>query len=185
MGLFCKVSEKELLNIRNQIFLNKGIPALKLNGFEQSPFSTGWYGKDDSGDYSYELCRLSKSLHLHMLFVDIIKGDKWIQIRLNIFNLKPRLKSIEKIKGVDGLQYHLPPNSLTQMRLRIDDYEGMPLFRMKDHKLKSFYSKSGLEKRSKELRDLIEQDLTNIDSFVNRWHELHEPNAVDWEGNKI
>ena len=94
MGLFYRVSEKELLNIRNQIFLNKGIPALKQNGFEQSPFSTGWYGKDDSGDYSYELCRLSKSLHMHMLFVDIIKGDKWIQIKLNIFNLKLKVSQL-------------------------------------------------------------------------------------------
>lgn len=54
-----------------------------------------------------------------------------------------------------------------------------------EHKIKSFYSKSGLEKRTEELGRLIEQDLMNIDSFVKRWHELHQANIVDWEGNLI
>lgn len=26
--------------------------------------------------------------------------------------------------------------------------------------------------------------MENIDDFVKRWHELHEPNVVDWEGNR-
>ena len=69
------------------------------------------------------------------------------------------------------------------MRLRVDDFKGMPLFNFTEHKLKSFNSKRMLEKRMEELGDLIEQDLLNIDSFINKWHELHEPNVTDWEGN--
>lgn len=53
------------------------------------------------------------------------------------------------------------------------------------HKLKSFYTKLGLENRIQELGNLIEKDCSNIDHFVKRWHELHTPNITDWEGNVI
>ncbi len=187
MGLFYKISDKELLEIRNKIFLERGIPALKKNGFKSSPFSGAWYGQYDRniGGYSYEFCRLSQNLELEYIDTLIVRGDKWIKIFLNIFKLIPKIETLNQLQGLDGIKYDLPPNSLSKMRLRIDDYEGMPLFRTKDYKLKSFYSESGLKKRSKELGELIEQDLTNIDSFVKRWHELHKPNVVDWEGNKI
>lgn len=184
MGLFYSMSDKKLLEIRNKIFNEKGIPALEKNEFKQSPFSTSWYGKDDLGGYSYEFCRLSKTSHLQLLFVDIIKGDRWIQMHLNIFKLLPELNSIAQLQGLSGLQYHLPPNSLGKMRLRIDDYKGIPLFRTKEHRLKSFNTENGLKLRVRQLEKLIEKDLQNIDSFIERWHELHQPNLTDWEGNK-
>ena len=83
----------------------------------------------------------------------------------------------------EGIKLGLPPNSLTKMRLRIDDYEGVPLFRTKEHKLGKYYSKGGFDKEVSKLRDLVHEDLTNIDGFVKKWHEQHEPNVVDWEGN--
>jgi hypothetical protein len=90
MGFFYKKTDKELLLIRNNIFLEKAIPVLKENGFEQSLFSTSWYGKNNLGDYSYELCRLSKNNHLEMIITHISSGDKWVKIFLNIFQLVPR-----------------------------------------------------------------------------------------------
>jgi hypothetical protein len=189
MGLFYKISDKELLKIRKQIFLDKGIPALKKNGFKQSPLSTAWFGKNNLGDYTFELCRRSKESYLEMIVTHISKGDRWIKIFLNIFKLSPVLKSMEQLNSVDGLQYHLPPNSITKMELRWDDIKGMPLldyhFMFGGHKLRSFHTKAGFSQRVKELSNRIEKDMTNIDTFVNRWHELHEPNVVDWEGNKI
>ena len=185
MGLFYKASDKELLKIRNKIFLESGIPALKKNGFIESPFPNSWYGKDDIGGYTYELCRLSNNSHLEIITALIVKGDIWIQIYLNIFELHPQLKSLKELRTVDGIKFDLPPNSLTKMWLRVDDYKGMPLFRAKEHKIKSFHSESGLDSRVKELSSLIEKDLTNIDSFVGKWHELHQPNETDWKGNKL
>lgn len=189
MGLFYKISDKELLKIRNKIFLESGIPALKNNSFEKSPFSTAWFGKNNLGDYTYELCRVSQGSRLEIIVTHISKGDNWIKIFLNIFELKPKLNSLEHLKGVDGLQYHLPPNSLTKMRLHIDDIKGIPLFNYHfmfgGHKIQSSNSESGVKRSIKKLSNLIEKDLTNIDSFVKRWHELHQPNVTDWEGNKL
>ena len=54
-----------------------------------------------------------------------------------------------------------------------------------EHKIGKYCTKRGFNKEVLRLGDLIEQDMTNIDSFVNRWHELHKPNVVNWEGNKI
>lgn len=187
MGLFYKVSEKELLLIRDRIFLDKCLPALKKNGFGKSPFSTAWFGKNNLGDFTYELCRVRKGSILEIVVTHISKGDQWIKVFLNIFKLSPDLKSIEQLQGVDGLQYHLPPNSLTKMRLRSDDIKGMPLldyhFMFGGHKIRSYHTKTGYDRQIRELSKRIEKDLDNIDFFVERWHELHELNLTDWEGN--
>lgn len=189
MGLFYKVSEKELFEVRNKIFLEKGIPALKKNGFEQSPFSTAWFGKNNLGDLTYELCRVRKDSILEIVVTHISKGDQWIKVFLNIFKLSPDFRSLEQLQGVDGLQYHLPPNSLTKMRLRSDDIKGMPLldyhFMFGGHKIRSYHTKIGYDREIRELSKRIEKDLTNIDSFVERWHKLHQPNLTDWQGNRI
>lgn len=186
MGLFYKVSEKELLLIRNRIFLDNCLPALKKNGFEKSPFSTAWFGKNNLGDFTYELCRVRKGSTLEIVVTHISKGDKWIKVFLNIFKISPDLKSIEQLQGVDGLQYHLPPNSLTKMRLRSDDIKGMPLldyhYMFGGHKIRSYQTKTGFNRQIRELSKRIEKDLYNIDFFVERWHELHEPQlGVEWD----
>jgi hypothetical protein len=185
MGIFFKVSDNKLLEVRNKVFRENGIPALEKNGFRRSPFSTAWFGKDDIGGFTYDMCRLSANSRLETVQTLIARGDRWIQIYLNIFELHPQVTSLEQLKGVDGLQYELPPNSLTRMRLRVDDFKGMPLFNFVEHKLKSFSSESGLNKSAEALGSLIEKDLTNIDSFIKRWHELHQINITDWTGNKM
>ncbi|WP_337043133.1 hypothetical protein [Emticicia sp. 17c] len=187
MALFYKVSDKEFLTIKHKIFKEVGIPALEKNRFVKSPFSGIWFGEYDRNinGYSYELCRLSNQHYLEIISVDIVKGDEWIQIRLNIFELKPNNNSLKELNGVDGIQFHLPPNSITKMRLRIDDFKGMPLFRFVEHKIGTYYTKNGFESEVEKLRKLIKKDMTNIDHFVKRWHELHTPLVTDWKGNKI
>jgi hypothetical protein len=188
MSIFYRATEKELLNHRNRIFLEKGLPALKKNGFYKSPFSTGWFGKDNLRSYSYELCRLKPISQLEIIKVHIARGDIWIKIHLNVFILHPLIVSIDQLNDVDGLQFHLMPNNITEMRLRSDDYKGPPIFYMlfcKEHKLGRYLTKSGLESRVKELGDLIEEDMKDIDRFVIRWHELHKPLKTDWEGKRV
>lgn len=187
MALFYKVSDKELLTIKHKIFKEGGIPALEKNGFTKSPFSGIWFGEYDSNirGYSYELCRLSNQRYLEIISVDIVKGDKWIQIHLNIFELKPNINSLKELSGIDGMQFHLAPNNRTSMRLRIDDFKGMPLLRFVEHKIGPYYTKNGFEQEVEKLRELIKKDMTNIDEFVKRWHELHTPLVTDWKGNKI
>ncbi len=189
MGLFLKMSDKKLLEIRNHIFIDKGIPALKKNGFIQSPFPSDWFGRNNLNDYMYTLCRISTTSHLEMITTHISRGDIWIKIFLNIFQISPTPSSIEELMGLDGLKYSLPPNSLTRMRLRMDDRRTIPLFSYDSmfggHRLKSFYSEQGLKQRAEQLGKLIEKDMTNIDSFIKRWHEIHRPNVTDWDGNLL
>jgi hypothetical protein len=185
MGLLYSVSEKELLEIRNKIFVTDGIPALYRNNFEKSPFTNHWYGKNNLGDYTYELCRLSEHSHLEIITTHISKGDSWIKIFLNIFQLNPDIKSLKNLKNIDGIQFDLPPNSITKMRLRIDDFKYMPLFNFVEHRIKFYYSKNSFNRRKEELSKLIGKDLSNIDSFVKRWHEIHKPIITTWEGNQI
>jgi hypothetical protein len=188
MSLLFKKSEKELLSIRNSIFKEVGIPALEKKGFIKSPFSTSWFGRNNLGDYTYEFCRLSKDSILEIITIHISKGDKSIKIFLNIFKLLPEIKSIENLNNYDGLHYDLPPNSLSEMRLRDDDYKGPPLFYMlfcPEHKIGKYYTQNGFDRKVKKLSELIKKDMTNIDAFVKKWHELHQINQTDWEGNKL
>ncbi len=182
-------SEHKQLKIRNEIFLTKGVPALQEKGFKKSPFSSAWYGKDDSGDYIYELCKLTNDSILQMMTVEIVEEDKWIKLFLNIFNLQPDVKNILDLEGCNGLKYHLPPNSFSKMRLRVDDIKGIPLFNYQfmfgGHQLKSFNSETTMKRRIIELENIIEKDLTNLESFIKKWYEIYHVNIVDWEGNLV
>lgn len=189
MSLFYRASPNELLQIRNKIFSDFGLPALKRNGFQKSPFSTAWFGKNENIGYSYELCRLTNHTKLEIISVHIVRGDSWIQISLNVFELHPHLDSLNDLKDVDGLQFHLPPNSVSNMRLKSDDIVGPPIlsynYMFKNHKLKSYYTKTGLMKRAEELGKIIHDDLNDIDNFVKRWHKIHQPLKTSWEGKHV
>jgi hypothetical protein len=185
MKLFYRASAKEILEARNGIFVKKGIPALQKNGFRKSPFSTAWFGRNNLGSFSYELCRLTEKSVLQIINVQIVRGDRWVQCYLNMFRLTPHLASLDPLNGLDGLHFGLPPNSISRMRLRSDDYKGIPLFYLlfgKMHKIGAYYSKRGFRGRLKALGELIEKDMLNIDSFNKRWYELHQPATVTWEG---
>lgn len=74
------------------------------------------------------------------------------------------------------------------MRLRSDDYKGPPLFYIlffPEHKLGKFNNKTSFSKEVLKLSRLIRKDMENIDSFIKRWHEIHTPNIIDWEGNPV
>lgn len=185
MVKFYKVSEKDLLVVRNKIFTEVGIPALEENGFCKSPFSGSWFGKNNLGDFTYELCRVSNKSHLEIILTHISKGDVWVKIYLNIFELHPVVNNCDQLNNSDGIKFSLPPNNLSRMRLRIDDFNGIPLFRTIEHKIGSFHTKNGFEKQVLKLKELIKADMTNIDKFVSRWHELHAVNKTDWEGNLL
>jgi len=78
MGDSFKISAKELLITRNNIFVDYGIPELEKNGYVKSPFKTSWFGEYDSNirGYSYELCKLTNHNHLHDITVNILKEHK-------------------------------------------------------------------------------------------------------------
>jgi hypothetical protein len=158
---------------------------LERNGFMRGPYKAMRFGEYDAGARVYDLCRLTANSHLEIITAYISKKDRWIQIFLNIFELKPPPESMEQLRALDCIQFYLPPNSITKMRLRLDDFKGMPLFRTVEHKIKSYYTKMGFRKRVAQLGELIGKDLNNIDSFVTRWHELHQPGITNWEGKEI
>lgn len=188
MGIVYKVPPKELLDIRNKIVLEIAIPALSKKGFSKSPFSTSVYGRNNLQDFSYELCRLTTNSQLEIIEIYIARGDRWIKFNINIFKLFPFTELIEHLNNADGLQFKLPPNSITEMRLRSDDIKGPPLFNlnyMSGHRLKRFYTKSGLTYSIKRLTKIIETDLNDIEHFVKRWHKIHFPMKTTWTGHQV
>ena len=165
MRLLYTVPDRDLLLIRNDIIKETCIPELRMKDFLQSPFSTSWFGKNNLGDYSYEFCRLSKNSVIEILLVHINKGDSWIKFLLNVFKLSPKLDDIEQLRGVDGLKFHLPPNSLTRMRLRSDEYKVPPFFYMlfyPEHKIGRSYTKIGFDREVQELEKLIKKDMIKL-----------------------
>ena len=186
MKIFYKVSDKQLLKDKNDIFKEIGVLALKKNGFVLSPFKTSWNGQFNKSinGYIYALCRLKDRKYLEIIDVYISSEDRWIKIYLNIFKLSPELKLLNELSENEGTKFGTSPNNLTRMRIRSDDYKGPPLFYMlflPEHKIAKFYTKSGYENALKKLKNLIQSDMENIENFVKRWHELHKPNLTDWE----
>jgi hypothetical protein len=178
-----KLSPKELVELRNSIFLDSGLPALERNGFSKSPYATAWYGKDNHRGYSYELCRLRKDSILEILTVYIVYGESWIQEHLNAFHLSPRPPSLSELAGLDGLNFHLPPNS--KGRTRLAPPRGVLLAGFPQHKLRSFLTEAGLGRRTAQLGKLLQKDLGNIDSFFTRWYADNQPPITDWQGKTL
>lgn len=189
MGLFVTTTDKELLEIRKKIFLKSGLPLLEESGYKKSPFSTANFGKDNSGSYFFELCKLTEESRLHIVSVNINSGDKYIQIRLNAFQLDTDIKDLNQLKQVNGIQYCLPPNSLTNMRLHVDDFKGIPLFNFdfnfRNHQLTKFFTKSGLQKSVKKLSKRIEKDLKYFKKYEHRWFHLFTPLKTTVEGKIV
>jgi len=189
MGLFYSATEKEIYAVRRKIFTDKGIQLLSQNGFEQSPFSGACFGRYDNRLHTYDFCRLRDNSILQQVTVHISRGDKWIQISLNIFQLDKTINSLQQMKNVDGMKFYLPPNSISNMRLHVDDFKGMPLFNydfmFREHKLKCFWTKSGFKKSVKRLEQRIVSDLTNFEKYVSRWHKLFKPLKTTIEGDII
>ena len=183
MGIFYKATNKELREIRNNIFLDKALPLLLRQGFSVSPFSTSWFGKDDNGGYTYELCRIKQPTELQVLTIYICMGDSWIQEHLNIFSVIPSIETLEELRGTAGLQFHLPPNRNSLVRLSKPDgwfFKGQP-----QHRIKRYYTKAGFRKRCMSLEQRILIDLGNIEPYIERWHAMHSPRKSDWNGNAV
>lgn len=184
------ISDKEHLTTRSTILKEYGIPELEKNGYVKSPFKTSWFGQYDPNirGYSYELCKLTNENQLHIITLTVLRGEKRIKIDLNIFELHEKINSISDLKECDGIHFHLPPNDSTRMQLRSDDYKGPPLFYMlflPEYKIGKYTTQGSFEKQLNKLRELVKKDMTNIDSFVKRWHELHKPNVANKEGNIV
>lgn len=188
MNIIYSPSNKELLNIKNKVVLDIAIPLLLKEGFSRSPFSTAWFGRNNLNDFDYELCRLAANSNLEVVRMYVAREDKWIQISLNIFELDPTPGSITELDNIDGLQFRLPPNSSTEIRLRSDDIKGPPIFRLKymtGHKLKPFLTRAGLERSIIHLTNILKSDIENFDKFIKRWHELNKPLKTNWMGHQV
>lgn len=183
MSIFYKVSDSELVKFRNEVFKERGIPALNRAGFVKSPFSTAWFGRDNTGGFSYEFCRLGEDSRLDMVWVYIVRGDRWVQEHLNIFRLHPTVTNIDDLKGVDGLAYLLPPNSLLQERVASPTRR--KFFNLARHKVGMFISKEGLRRRLERLGNFLEEDLSKIDLHIEKWKSEHDPISVDWNGRPL
>ena len=180
------MTDKEIMGIRKEIVLEKGIPALYENGFEKSPFSGADFGWHPGQGYFYELCRLREDSVVERVRIDVVKGDRWIKVWLNAFQLAPTIKNLNELNDMDGIKFRLPPFRSSEMRVHVDDRKGVPLFDVEHwksaHKLKKNLISGGLKKAVSSLGENIESDLKNIDKYFRRWYELYPLPKTTWDG---
>jgi len=181
MSLFYKPTDKEILNTRNKVLLECATTELYNNGFIKSAFSTAWFGRNNLGDFTYEFVRLQEDSKLELLVVHINKGDSYVKLNLNIFDVGSAITSFKDIENKNALKLHVPPLSLTKMRLRSDDYRFIPIitpFFYKEHKLGFYLSRKGFNNQVNKLCKLLREDCRNIDRFVHRWHEKNTLQSI-------
>ncbi len=188
MNIIYKVSKKEVVLAKNAIFIKQGENELFNKGYKKLVYKGSFYGKNNLGGFSYNYYRLTSKSELEFITVHISKDDKWIKIYLNVFQLDPSVSSLEELSGLNGYQWGIPPNSISEMQLRLDEYSVSPIIYLlfyPIHKLGFYITKWGYEVKVKKLGNLIEKDMRNIDHFVKRWHELHKPLFTTWEGEIV
>lgn len=111
MGFIYKESDKQSLKDRNDLFKEVGVLNLEKKGFERAPFKTSQNGEFDKSikGYCYQLGRIRESKFLETIYVYILKGEPWIQIYLNVFELTPTISSVSLLKDTEGLSFGSPP----------------------------------------------------------------------------
>jgi hypothetical protein len=184
MSLFYKPTAKEILNTRNKVFLECGATELYNNGFIKAPFPSSWFGRNNLQDFTYEFVRLKGDARLEFLIVHISRGDNYVKLFLNIFEVGNEIKSLNDLNGKDALKLYLPPFSLSEMRLRSDDYKFIPVITVlfyRKHKLGTYFTKKGFDSKIDELGKLISKDCKNIDRFIKRWHEKYSLQTVHFD----
>ena len=189
MGLLYTVPDKETFLVRKKIVEEQAIPLLEKIGFEKSPFLGTCFGKYESTLSIYDLCRVTDTSLLEMIEIDIHKGDRWIQIHLNILQLDSSVKSLKQLVSVSVINFKLPPTNIFRMRLNSDDFEGVPLFNydfmFRNHKLDSYLTKSGYKKSINKLQNRIIADLSNFEKYIKRWHKKFTPLQTTIEGKIV
>lgn len=189
MGLFYTVPDKETFLVRKKIVEEQAIPLLEKVGFEKSPFLGTCFGKYDNTLNIYDLCRLTAASLLEIIEIDVHKGDRWIQIYLNILQLNSSVKSLKQLTSVSVINFKLPPANIFRMRLNSDDFKGVPLFNydfmFRNHKLESYLTGSGYKKSVNKLHNRITADLNNFEKYIKRWHKKFTPFQTTIEGKII
>lgn len=173
MGLFYKVDEKTKRKDIEKLFVEHGLDKLQKQGFKPSPFSGRRFGEYYLGSRWYELCHLDSNSILINLRIDI--DDTRISCIITPLRLRPKVTSIDELKGLDGL-------GLWFTRLGYD-------IRIN---LGKFLSQSGykkqLEKMAKNIQRICTKDLQSdaLNFYKKNWGEYFvDIPTSDWEGNPI
>ncbi len=183
-----KVTRKDILKARKDIFLKDALPILKKKGFVEEPFKTSNFGWCGFG-YIYDMCRLRKDRFLEFVSVNITQGDKYIQIFINAFEVTPKLDSLSLLKDTECLKYVIPPNSEKRMRLDSDFIQGVPTlskeFWVGGLKLGRYFTEVGYNKQVEKLKEKVKSKVYIIDAYFDKWYECQSPNLVKWDGELV
>lgn len=183
-----RFSEKEILKIRNDIFMQDVVPVLEKKGFVKSPFKTACFGRTSSNNiFIYEMCRLRKDSRLEFVITKISRYDRYIKIYINAFKLCPPIESVYSLKDYDSTNYEILPNSGREMWIDVDFIAGPPLF-SKDFwfnclKLKKNHTDKGRIKRIIELRNRAIAKANKIEYFFDKWYSKYCPYVTKWNGD--
>lgn len=183
-----RFSEKEILKIWNDIFMQDVVPVLEKKGFVKSPFKTACFGRTSSNNiFIYEMCRLTEDSRLEFVITKISRYDRYIKIYINAFKLYPTINSVYSLKDYDSTNYEILPNSGREMWIDVDFIAGPPLF-SKDFwfnclRLKKFHTDKGRIKRISELKNRATAKVYKIEYFFDKWYSKYCPYVTKWNGD--
>ena len=168
-----KVTEKEILKIRNDIFIQDVVPVLEKKGFVKSPFKTACFGRTSNNNiFIYEMCRLRKDSRLEFVITKISRYDRYIKIYINAFKLCPTIESVYSLKDYDSTNYEILPNSGREMWIDVDFIVGPPLFSIDFWynclKLKNSYTTRGRIKQIEKLKKMTIAKVDKIETYFDK-----------------
>ena len=184
------MSEASYLNrayiteVMHGIIQQDGLPILYNKGFAASPFLENWHGKDNLGDYVVSLFRISTKDELEYLDINVSHFNRRIVLHINVFELNPRIKTLNELNGHTIIPLCLAPYSISRMVIGKDEFGKIPLFRIFSEVNLDFgapRSKVDLSLRRKRLTNSVIKVCTNIDDSFLRWHKRYTAASVDWK----
>lgn len=169
---------KLLVKERCGLFEKYAVPMLHNQGFV-SYYDKKNMGHDSSGNYLYLLVRF-KDEFLECVTCHVIRGDRFLQIRLNIYkpNFNKEHFDLEKLSS--ALLFH---PQIMRLRSRIDlhlrEKKWNSIILNQKYYISYHYfewcARNDLERVGK----LLIQDMENIDAFRDRWLLINKPIVLD------
>lgn len=184
-----KVTSKERLHARRDLFLKNMWPLLEKQGFVMHPFNRwSWEWVPGARGYIFQTIRLRNN-YLDYVDIYIPCGNRLIQIEFQIIKLSEEIKSLQDIimntelsLGITNSrknEYMFPNFSI------YGDNRLCMLFFAGTYKLKRYFTRRGFNRRVEQLKRSLIRNFSDLEPTVAMWMKLNKPNILNVQEMKI
>src|SRR5688500_6866883 len=175
-----KLSETQFAKLRHEEFRARGLPVLRLIGFEKCPMGKPYWGSELYG-FQYDLCRLRTESILELITVHIIRRtNRRFQVVYNQVEISPSVDELSELHDVDDLPFRIPPAFATQMDIPPKRWLGEPFWppSYKVARWRLWFGVGVQQSISSEITRMI-RDLKNFERFVRHWEKTRTRTKID------